>query len=98
VDRLAADVPLRHVARAVEAGLHRGHFSGRLAEVFLGELALGDAVGAPHLVAVDGAHLPGQPGDRRDDEVAVRVDVEQVAHVGLRIADAVLGSQPRRLL
>src|SRR5688572_31265750 len=93
VDRLALQVALRDIPGAVGAGLHQIQL---FVEALLGELALGDAVGTPHLVAVHRAHLAGQPGDRRHHEIAVGIDVKHVAHVALRIADAMLGAQPCR--
>src|SRR5262249_1584758 len=75
------EVAVGDLAGAVEAG-------GLCGELFLGQLAFGDAEHAPHLMAVHRAHLAGKPGNRGDDEVAVRIDVEQVTHVRLRVADA----------
>src|SRR5439155_5191639 len=68
-----------------------------LAELLLREIALDDAVHAPHLVRVHGADLSRQPGDGGDDEGIVGIDVEEMAHVAVRVADAVLGPQPGRL-
>src|SRR5260221_14168742 len=45
-------------------------------------------------MAVHRALLAGQPGNRGDYEFVRRIDVEQVAHVARRVADAVLGPEP----
>src|SRR5204863_36620 len=68
-----------------------------VADQVLGELALRDTVHAPDVMAVHRAHLPRQPGERLDHERILRIDVEEMAHVALRVADAVLLAQPGRL-
>src|SRR5581483_11347083 len=88
---LAFEVAVRELARTHHGGLYALE---RRRELLLGELALGDAEGAPHLVAVHRALLARQPGDGADDEAIPRVDVQHVPHVAIRVADAVLRPQP----
>src|SRR5262245_54087954 len=89
VDHLLVEIAIGELAGAVDRGLAAEE---RGVELLLGQLALGDAVDAPHLVAMHRAGLARQPGDRGDDEAVLGVDVEEVPHIALRIPDPVLGS------
>src|SRR6185503_10946117 len=71
VDHLLVEVAVGELAGAVDGGLAPEQ---RSVELLLGELAFGDAVDAPHLVAVHRAALAGQPGDGGDDEAVLRID------------------------
>src|SRR6266540_1373589 len=94
MDHLLLEVGLGEGAGRIKLFFHDFKLVFGVAELLLGQLAFRDAVHAPHPVPVQRAHLPGQPGDRGDDESILRVDVEQVPHVAVRVADAMLGTQP----
>src|SRR3954469_2936726 len=57
---------------------------------------LDDAEGAPRDVIVDARELAGPPDERDDRERSAGLDVQRVAAVGLRRAEALLGGQDVR--
>src|SRR5579859_2283902 len=77
----AFEVAVRELSRTINRSLSVLQPAGR--ELLLGQLAFRDPEGAPDLMSVHRARLPGQPRDRRDDEPVLRIHIEQVSHVAL---------------